>query len=107
SRGGHTRFSRDWSSDVCSSDLAMFAFFIKTLAGHYNEILFRSNPVRSFFYQAECNDQIRIQYPLFSTNNRLRMFKDEVNAYWLFIVVLRSEERRVGKDCLSERSLSK
>src|SRR6266511_3875588 len=21
SRGGHTRFSRDWSSDVCSSDL--------------------------------------------------------------------------------------
>src|SRR5690606_40975007 len=21
----HTRFSRDWSSDVCSSDLAMFA----------------------------------------------------------------------------------
>jgi hypothetical protein len=24
-----------------------------------------------------------------STNNRLRMLKDEVNAYWLFIVVLK------------------
>ncbi len=62
---------------------------IKTLAGHYNEILFGSNPVGSFCYQAERNDKIRIQYPLSSTNNRLRMFKDEVNAYWLFIVVLK------------------
>ncbi len=67
----------------------MCAFVIKTLAGHYNEILFGSNPVSSFFYQAERNDKIRIQYPLISTNNRLRMFKDEVNAYWLFIVVLK------------------
>src|SRR5690606_39848926 len=25
SRGRHTRFSRDWSSDVCSSDLGMVA----------------------------------------------------------------------------------
>src|SRR5690606_40055642 len=26
SRRRHTRFSRDWSSDVCSSDLEVFAF---------------------------------------------------------------------------------
>src|SRR5690606_40878369 len=33
SRRRHTRFSRDWSSDVCSSDLVVFAFIISTIAG--------------------------------------------------------------------------
>src|SRR5690606_39804258 len=28
SRRRHTRFSRDWSSDVCSSDLAFYLFFV-------------------------------------------------------------------------------
>lgn len=67
----------------------MFASFIETLASYYNEVLFRPNPIRSFFYQAERNYQIRIQDPLFSTNDRLRMFEDEVNAYWFLVVVLK------------------
>ena len=67
----------------------MFSSFIETLAGYYNEILFRPNPVRSFLYQAEGNYQIRIQYPLFSTHDGLRMFEDEVNAYRFLVVVLK------------------
>src|SRR5690606_40022124 len=36
SRRRHTRFSRDWSSDVCSSDLAKkFAITVVALPGHY------------------------------------------------------------------------
>src|SRR5690606_40718181 len=30
SRRRHTRFSRDWSSDVCSSDLGMTAHYLAT-----------------------------------------------------------------------------
>src|SRR5690606_40168618 len=37
SGGRHTRFSRDWSSDVCSSDLALFSLF--------QQILLRPLPV--------------------------------------------------------------
>src|SRR5690606_17246290 len=33
SRRRHTRFSRDWSSDVCSSDLCMLALWAPVLAG--------------------------------------------------------------------------
>src|SRR5690606_39969534 len=32
SRRRHTRFSRDWSSDVCSSDLAAIALLLATAA---------------------------------------------------------------------------
>src|SRR5690606_40154986 len=31
SRRRHTRFSRDWSSDVCSSDLSTLAYFVEKL----------------------------------------------------------------------------
>src|SRR5690606_40685264 len=34
SRRRHTRFSRDWSSDVCSSDLVVFANYL--LRGFFN-----------------------------------------------------------------------
>src|SRR5690606_7282722 len=34
SRRRHTRFSRDWSSDVCSSDLAIFLEHNQTKSGH-------------------------------------------------------------------------
>src|SRR5690606_40735104 len=34
SRSRHTRFSRDWSSDVCSSDLFLFSSFGPPRAGN-------------------------------------------------------------------------
>src|SRR5690606_33266152 len=36
SRRRHTRFSRDWSSDVCSSDLYFFAAIAKLYPGWMN-----------------------------------------------------------------------
>src|SRR5690606_39305973 len=66
SRRRHTRFSRDWSSDVCSSDL----FFLE-FAGRQHRADDRPNR------HAERSDQQGI---------------------------LRSEERRVGKECRSRWS---
>src|SRR5450830_706115 len=66
----------------------MIPFGIECLSSHYDEIFFRPDPIRSIFNQAKGNDQIRIQYPLHSANNRLRMLEYKVDAYRLLIVVL-------------------
>src|SRR5690606_40767357 len=69
SRRRHTRFSRDWSSDVCSSDLQnLLALFLSSSASRFPNAKFLS-------YQ-----------PLPTTT------------------FLRSEERRVGKECRSRWS---
>src|SRR5690606_40156586 len=47
SRRRHTRFSRDWSSDVCSSDLITYSFY-PVYAGLY-EIAYRSVPLAADF----------------------------------------------------------
>src|SRR5690606_39415975 len=65
SRRRHTRFSRDWSSDVCSSDLSTSVFWWGT----------------------PCSTRIQ--------------------KYWespATIIRIRSEERRVGKECRSRGS---
>src|SRR5436309_8517113 len=66
SRRRHTRFSRDWSSDVCSSDLA----------------------------RAHCRERLVAR----------RVQEGDLAVPGLDLVgpdVLRSEERRVGKECRS------
>src|SRR5690606_39521237 len=83
SRRRHTRFSRDWSSDVCSSDLtwqdasevaAAFALTEEQLAERLEELKARMLEVRE---------------------RRVKPHTDEkVLASWNG----RSEERRVGKE---------
>src|SRR5690349_24174723 len=86
SRRRHTRSLRDWSSDVCSSDLPQFE------DGHINQFMrpdtqmvtmFKANEAGSFKYFCMVRGHI-----------------------WLGMigeldVVNRSEERRVGKECRS------
>src|SRR5690606_40379831 len=89
SRRRHTRFSRDWSSDVCSSDLRWGAK--KAHAGvpggllNFIEIMieFIDKTVRDGFHYKS-----RFVAPL-----ALTIFS------WVFL--MRSEERRVGKECRS------
>src|SRR5690606_41053099 len=64
SRRRHTRFSRDWSSDVCSSDLVI---------------------------GLRCAEFMVIELVLVGHRRKLATF-------WL---IVRSEERRVGKECRS------
>src|SRR5690606_39775592 len=79
SRRRHTRFSRDWSSDVCSSDLI-----------ENNRIKLNEQDVSNLTKRIE-----GVKYYRFIQNN----FKD---VYYLQDEnVWRSEERRVGKECRS------
>src|SRR5436309_11916233 len=74
SRRRHTRFSRDWSSDVCSSDLFPHDQVASVAVG-----------------KLELNVSERA----------LELYRP--NESWLAVQkdLLRSEERRVGKECRS------
>src|SRR2546428_7065433 len=81
SRRRHTRSDRDWSSDVCSSDLT-FSFANKSVNEKVRAVLDAASAERAKI-EEKSEDQIdKILQP------------DE----------LRSEERRVGKECRSRWS---
>src|SRR5690606_40926352 len=87
SRRRHTRFSRDWSSDVCSSDL------------HINtQNAYQSLSPR--FPDTQVQDILRLapeQWPEKLKNDfETPIFKTEPG---LQEIKARSEERRVGKEC--------
>src|SRR5690606_40666642 len=81
SRRRHTRFSRDWSSDVCSSDLIFIAF------------LYFQRPQLGKSPRGKRLDRIKQ-----SSNYRDGRFQNPN-------FTPRSEERRVGKEYRSRESL--
>src|SRR5690606_40105480 len=90
SRRRHTRFSRDWSSDVCSSDLhppkELKAFQKVALKkGETRRLTFTLQPSDFAYYDPHLHDW-RIDEGRFTIR-----------------VGSRSEERRVGKECRSRR----
>src|SRR5690606_39900159 len=92
SRRRHTRFSRDWSSDVCSSDLVylkvegkdvLHSFWVPALAGKIDVVPGRINTMwldakKPGMYQGKCAELCGASHALMD---------------------FRSEERRVGKEC--------
>src|SRR5688572_31915709 len=84
SRRRHTRFDCDWSSDVCSSDLAGFDI-VKLLLQNKAVVCALNNQHETPLMLAQ---DMRIQQVLAT--------KQPVSS--------RSEERRVGKECRSRRS---
>src|SRR5207302_7529022 len=93
----HTRFSRDWSSDVCSSDLelvfpvltpgSIFATFFPELDALSADSNIDS--LAQFGFPQPVVDVLKAAIP---TLNELQ--QDAINKVGLF----RSEERRVGKE---------
>src|SRR5258707_1554924 len=88
SRRRHTRYWRDWSSDVCSSDLhrlAGTAFNVQ----HFDTTVF-----------ARDGETVAIGGLIVKNDN-----KQENKIPWVgdlpYVGALRSEERRVGKECRS------
>src|SRR5699024_11708191 len=73
SRRRHTRSKRDWSSDVCSSDLNRYA------------MLTRPDNHLSKFYLARGRHRVGFHAPETNTGERCYRYR-------------RSEERRVGKE---------
>src|SRR5690606_39968021 len=90
SRRRHTRFSRDWSSDVCSSDLQV-AQLLKP-GRHALEV----GPGEGEFLAELANR--------FGTVTALDLSKTMLERAQAFADEKRSEERRVGKECRARRS---
>src|SRR3712207_7079394 len=88
SRRRHTRYWRDWSSDVCSSDLLMTAVSDNTAT---NLLLDRVGI-------ANVNKRMAA-WGLKETRIHAKVFRGSTTS-----VDPRSEERRVGKECRSRWS---
>src|SRR5690606_40010292 len=93
----HTRFSRDWSSDVCSSDLKMAGYIgyrVAGVLGMINAVLATIVPtiimmIILLTFLSSMKDQPWVQ----------GMTRAVVPVVCVMLATLRSEERRVGKEC--------
>src|SRR5690606_39695340 len=91
SRRRHTRFSRDWSSDVCSSDLAF-----KSVGAFAEGVGVRGESVLG-----ESGGGAAVGEDQWTGHGYLCLSTDAVAGS----ACLRSEERRVGKERRSRRLL--
>src|SRR5690606_40891337 len=93
SRRRHTRFSRDWSSDVCSSDLRVLV--------HAESRSVVRHPVEA--EEAQEADLEVVGVPLLQAHHlAARDLPGHVGGTQ--VAEARSEERRVGKECRSRRT---
>src|SRR5207245_4676107 len=86
SRRRHTRCYRDWSSDVCSSDL--------------HEVTL--SPSGNFFIDSYSQPDVAPVTVLRNKDGKLILTLEKADISQL--KAARSEERRVGKECRSRRS---
>src|SRR3712207_7923799 len=86
SRRRHTRYWRDWSSDVCSSDLVL----LYPPDGKAGRIIF----IAATRWTSDVNMGVRPGRASIAHVRDKLSFRD----------LLRSEERRVGKECRSRWS---
>src|SRR5690606_40749346 len=92
----HTRFSRDWSSDVCSSDLAT----LMAWADGLRRMKVRANAETpadaetALQFGAEGIGLCRTEHMFFDPE-RIAIVREMILA----ADTARSEERRVGKEC--------
>src|SRR5690606_40806785 len=93
SRRRHTRFSRDWSSDVCSSDLATLLGLGLLTAGSG---LAQTTPAPA----APALNVVKPKGLGLKDGDRFIFIGDSITHGCLYSQ-LRSEERRVGKECVS------
>src|SRR5690606_41043849 len=94
--GRHTIFSRDWSSDVCSSDLA--ADTTRRIIHIRLDVLEEKPEERTGFKHPELLTWIRQNRPRLLTA-ALTILRAYCNAGMPRQDLSRSEERRVGKEC--------
>src|SRR3712207_7850597 len=87
SRRRHTRYWRDWSSDVCSSDLRPWRRLASVLG----------------VLRGQERDRLIALWP-FVDDASTAVDADPPQRRPVLVVVVRSEERRVGKKCRSRWS---
>src|SRR3712207_7520421 len=87
SRRRHTRYWRDWSSDVCSSDLEREGLAAELLDGHEH-----------------MDDRAKRRAVIVDVGRFLQRGEGPLQELLALQVLARSEERRVGKECRSRWS---
>src|SRR5258707_4856058 len=103
SRRRHTRYWRDWSSDVCSSDLDRTA--LRSLAAEYAQLCERTSTdlaatcASAAFVRTAFSD--RAAFVFTSRDDVVRQLSRFAESGQAALVARRSEERRVGKECRS------
>src|SRR5690606_39662208 len=99
SRRRHTRFSRDWSSDVCSSDLIRIA--LMAIAGILSACDGPDPGVDGGHFDGQVRDA---EMPDASCPLGQLGCECDEGACESGACVMRSEERRVGKECRCRES---
>src|SRR5439155_2333774 len=96
----HTRWPRDWSSDVCSSDLVALAFAHERtgqkIEEHQTKECLGKYHVSHIHASALDLDDVVLRKMFFYAATPTLIIVDEAQE------MTRSEERRVGKECRSE-----
>src|SRR5690606_41158172 len=96
------RFSRDWSSDVCSSDLRLVLDIAKVLNQKIDEVAFVigkdfgkkvEEDLVNIAESLDAKGSIYYQDEALGTGHAIMCAKNSLSG--------RSEERRVGKECRS------
>src|SRR5690606_40394864 len=99
-----TRFSRDWSSDVCSSDLD-FAYAIHSEVGNHCSGARANGQIVPLRYKLKSGDVMEIMTaPAHKPNKDWLDFCATSRARTRIRSYVRSEERRVGKECRDRRT---
>src|SRR3546814_15687993 len=86
----------DWSSDVCSSDLALISRDVERLETLIADDLIHIHGNGKVEGKSEYLEGIRARYRFYRVDRsglKIRTYKS--------VAVLRSEERRVGTECVS------
>src|SRR5699024_11318822 len=97
SRRRHTRSKRDWSSDVCSSDLR------PTLRGDIQWCQGFSEPNAGSDIAALRTKAVREGDDYIANGHKMWTSFGQYSD-WCLLLARRSEERRVGKECRSRWS---
>src|SRR5439155_9137480 len=92
----HTRWPRDWSSDVCSSDLIHRDRFLKIGCRFFEVGIDKID----FTAVDVCIEIVRIQFygPVQSFESLFILLLTNEDCAGSIVVARRSEERRVGKE---------
>src|SRR5690606_41020224 len=99
SRRRHTRFSRDWSSDVCSSDLLKLVQEPLINVSQLPDTIDRVSLVQGV---GDGEHALIVGVPELVINNWIRLLGSKSDQRG--VDGARSEERRVGKECRSGRA---
>src|SRR6266496_5053174 len=91
SRRRHTRSLRDWSSDVCSSDLGEERKLVKQLASNSNKLLCNLNRFLSLFRRSCVCGQVRISQ-LVAAASKVRKRPENLS--------------KLGSDCAFDRIMT-